>query len=46
MTFKQGEKLTLSSHLQVCGANLEFPQQLKRKAVGSWSKSRLQVVES
>lgn len=25
MTFKQGEKLTLSSHLQVCGANLEPP---------------------
>lgn len=25
MTFKQGEKLTLSSHLQVCGANFSVP---------------------
>lgn len=45
MTSKQGEKLTLSSHLQVCGANFSVaPTAAERLSeVGS---SRLQVVES
>lgn len=46
MTLKQGEKLTLSIHLQECGADFRVGQQLTLEAVGSWSQSRLQVVES
>lgn len=45
MTLKRGEKLTLSIHLQECGADFRI-QQLKLEAVRSWSQSRLQVVES
>lgn len=45
ITLKQGEKLTLSIHLQECGADLRVGQQLTFP-VWSWSRSRLQVVES
>lgn len=46
MTLKQGEKLTLSIHLQECGADFRVAQQLKLEAARSCSQSRLQVVES